>query len=137
MVDAQLHMGRIILHVVLFAEQLDAGHIHRHHEGRGKAAVKGGDVHIIVHFGDGVAAQHRRGAAKALQRLAQRARAAHRVTVRVFVAQDQHLVGAAQAGGRRTAVHSFSHRGPLFSQPSLSGVSSVSRSRSRALICAA
>ena len=55
-VNAKVGMGGILRHIVIFAKKLDAGNIHRHHKCRVKAAVKPAQLHIIIHFGDGVAA---------------------------------------------------------------------------------
>ena len=95
-VDAQIDMLCIFLNVVALPEELDAGHIHRHHKGRAEAAVKHRDGHVAVHGRDRVAAQHSCIFAQLLQGKAERRARADGVAVRVFVAKDQDVICSKQ-----------------------------------------
>ena len=108
-VDAQVHMGRVFLHIVAVAEQLDAGHVHRHHETGGEAGVVQAQLHIPVQAGDRVAAENGRVFPQRLQRQVQRTCASDGVTVRVLVAQDQDILGRAEPHDGCLPVHRFCH----------------------------
>ena len=94
MVDAQIHPLHIGLQRV--AEQLDAGNVHRHHIAGGKLAGIGLQLHVAIPRGNGVCTQHRRVFAQVFQRVLQRGGAADGVAVRVFMAQQQHILGVQQ-----------------------------------------
>ena len=86
MVDAQVYMFGVLGHIVAVAEQLDAGHVHRHHKTGREAAVKHRDGQERIHGRNGIAAQNRSGLAQLLQRQTQRRTRADGVTVRVLMA---------------------------------------------------
>ena len=113
-IDAQVDMLGVILDIIVVAEQLDTSHVHRHHKGGGEAAVVHGDLHVIIHGRNGITAQHSGGLAQVLQCLAQRSARADGIAVRVFVAQNQDVIGAQQARNNGLAVYILSHRVPLF-----------------------
>ena len=86
MVDTQVHVFGVLLHIVAVAEQLDAGHIHRHHKGGGETGVEAADLHEIIQGRDRVAAEHGNVLAQRFQRQVQRPGTADGVAVGVLMA---------------------------------------------------
>ena len=140
MVNAQIDVLGIFLNVVALPEQLDAGHIHRHHKGGGEAAVKHAAGHIVIHGRNRVTAQHGGILAQLLQGKAERRAGADGIAVRILVAQYQDVICSQQTRNNCLAVHILSHRF-LFSNRvqsySASESDSMSSSPSSLLMCAA
>ena len=86
MVDAQVHVLGILLHIVAVTEQLDARHVHRHHKGGGETGIEPADLHKIIQRRDRVAAKHGHILAQGFQRQVQRTGTSDGVAVGVLMA---------------------------------------------------
>ena len=126
-VDAQVHMACVLRHTVIFAKQLQTGHIHRDHSAGLELALEQPWVRKGVAGRNVIGAEHRRCFFQRFERIVQGAAAADGVTVRVFVAQNQNVVRSQQALRHLLHIQLFCH--PMihpFRKGSQSSVCSVS-----------
>ena len=123
-VDAQVHMARVLGNAVALAKQLDAGNIHSHHDLRLKFALEQAGVGKCVPAGDGVGAEHGCVFFQCKQRIVERAAAADRITIRVFVAQNQDVIRSKQLFCHLLYIQLFCH--PMFHPFRKADYSSVS-----------
>ena len=117
-------MARVLGNAVALAKQLDAGNIHSHHDLRLKFAFEQAGVGKCVPAGDGVGAEHGCVFFQCKQRIVERAAAADRITIRVFVAQNQDVIRSKQLFCHLLYIQLFCH--PMFHPFRKADYSSVS-----------
>ena len=126
-VDAQVYMACVLRHTVIFAKQLQTGHVHRNHGAGLELALEQPWVCKGIAGRNGIGAEHRCCFFQRFERIVQGAAAADGVTVRVFVAQNQNVVRSQQALRHLLHIQLFCH--PMihpFRKGSQSSVCSVS-----------
>ena len=111
-VDAQIDMAAVAGHAVALAKQLQPGHVHGNHRFRLELALEQVRIGKGIAGRDRVGAEHRCILVQSFQGIIQGAAAADGITVRVFVAQDQNVVGRLQALGHLLHTQRFRH--PMF-----------------------